>query len=175
MGDPDRRRFLQIATCSIGGGLGIAIVAPALRACVDPVGRATVTTPDQPLVVGPVTSFEVGAPPRRVDVIAPRVQDAWTSANDVLLGAAFIRRLASGKIEALSSVCPHLGCVVGWDDAKRNFLCPCHDSRFAMNGDRLTGPSQRGLDPLPVEISKDGKLAVTWVRYKMGGAKPEKL
>ena len=175
MSDPDRRRFLQIATCTIGGGLGLAVVAPALRACIDPVGRTTVTTPDKPIVIGPIDRFTVGAPPRRVDVIAPQVKDAWTSANDVLLGAAFIRRTAPDKIEALSSVCPHLGCVVGWDETKSNFLCPCHDSRFAVNGDRLTGPSERGLDTLPVQVAPDGKLSLTWVRYQMGGAKPVKL
>jgi Rieske Fe-S protein len=70
-------------------------------------------------------------------------------------------------------VCPHLGCAIGWDAAKKNFLCPCHDSRFDAAGTRMTGPAERGLDPLPLEV-KDGRLRLTWVRYKMGGAAPEK-
>jgi Rieske Fe-S protein len=169
---PDRRAVLKLATCAIGGGVGIAIVAPVLRLVVDPAGKRTVTTPSEPLDIGALDRFAVGAAPRRVDVVAPLVQDAWTAARDVVLGAAWIRRTTSDKVEAFSAVCPHLGCVVGWDETQRNFLCPCHDSRFAEAGDRLTGPSERGLDPLPVSI-KDGRLSLTWVRYRMGGSSRE--
>ena len=41
--------------------------------------------------------------------------DAWTTARDVVLGAAWVRRTGDDKLEALSAVCPHLGCAVGWD------------------------------------------------------------
>ncbi len=165
---PDRRRFLQIATCAIGGGVGLVAVAPVLRLVGAPAGQQTVTAPTDPLDVGNADQFKVGQPPRRVDVIAPVVQDAWSASHDVVLGAAWVRRTQDGKIEAFSAVCPHLGCAVGWDPAAGNYLCPCHDSRFDISGNRMTGPAERGLDPLPVEI-KDGRLQLRWVRYKMGG------
>ena len=79
-----------------------------------------------------------------------------------------MRRTADTKIEALSAVCPHLGCAVGWDQGAGNFLCPCHDSRFSLIGDRLSGPSERGLDPLPVTITPEGWLQLVWKRYKLG-------
>lgn len=163
---------MKVATCAIGGGVGVAVLAPAARLVLDPAGRQTVTTPSEPLELGALDRFKVGDPPRRVDIIAPVVQDAWTAARDVVLGAAFIRRVSADKVEALSAVCPHLGCVVGWDAANRNFLCACHDSRFGLAGDRLTGPAQRGLDPLPIAI-KDGKLSLTWLRFKAGGSTRE--
>jgi len=163
--DPARRDFLKIATCAIGGGAGLVAVAPALRLIVAPASRRTVTTPADPIDVGAASKLEVGAPWRKLDVIAPVIQDAWTTARDVVLGAVFVRQPADGQVEALSSVCPHLGCAVGWDG--QSFLCPCHDSRWNGGGQLQPGSkAKRGLDPLPIAIV-DGRLRVTWQLYKL--------
>lgn len=171
--EPDRRKFLKVATCAIGGGVGLGLVIPATRLVLGPAGKDTVTTPADPIDVGAADRFKVGAGWRKVDVVAPVVKDGWTAARDVVLGAAWIRRASADKLEALSAVCPHLGCAVGWDG--KGFLCPCHDSRFTADGDAIagSGPVKRGLDPLPIEI-KDGRLRVTWVRYKLDTATREK-
>lgn len=165
---PDRRKFLKLATCGIGGAVGAAVVIPALSLVVHPSRVQTVTTPKDPLDVGPATG--VGEIWTRVDVVAPEVRDAWISARDVVLGAAYVR-LRAGKPEALSAVCPHLGCPVGYDG--KSFLCPCHDSRFGDGGETVgAGPAKRGLDPLPVQIV-EGRLRLTWVRYKLDTAARE--
>jgi menaquinol-cytochrome c reductase iron-sulfur subunit len=167
MADEDRRKFLKVATCAIGGGVGLVIAAPVLTLLGDPAGKVTVTLPTAPLDLGLAEQFRAGAEPHRVDVIAPIVKDGWMAATNVVLGAAWIRRTAPDKLVALSAVCPHLGCAVGWDAAAGNFLCPCHDSRFSVAGDKLTGPSERGLDELPLKVV-NGRLQLTWVRYKTG-------
>jgi Rieske Fe-S protein len=167
MADEDRRKFLKVATCAIGGGVGLAVAGPALVLLADPATKVTVTGPTAPLDLGPAEQFRAGAEPRRVDVVAPVIKDAWTAARNVLLGAAWIRRTAPDKLVALSAVCPHLGCAVGWDTAAGNFLCPCHDSRFSPTGQKLTGPSERGMDELPLQLV-DGRLQLSWVRFKLG-------
>lgn len=169
--DPDRRRFLTLATCGVGGAVGLAVVAPALSLVVAPSRERTVTTPKDPIDVGEVGM--IGTEWRKVDVIAPEVRDAWTTARNVLLGAAFVRRREGNRVEALSATCPHLGCPVGWESAKQSFLCPCHDSRFGVHGEIVgEGPSKRGLDPLPIE-AKDGRLRLTWMVYKLDTASRE--
>jgi Rieske Fe-S protein len=167
MPDDDRRKFLKVATCAIGGGVGLAVAAPVLILLADPAGKITVTTPTTPLDLGLAEQFRAGAEPHRVDVVAPIVKDGWMAARNVVLGAAWIRRIAPDKLVALSAICPHLGCAIGWDTGAGNFLCPCHDSRFSVGGDRLTGPSERGMDELPLAVV-DGRLQLTWVRYKTG-------
>jgi Rieske Fe-S protein len=167
MADEERRKFLKVATCAIGGGVGLVVAAPVVTLLVDPANKITVTTPTAPLDLGLVEQFRVGAEPSRVEIVAPIVKDAWMATRNVVLGAAWIRRTDPGKVVALSAVCPHLGCAVGWDTAAGNFLCPCHDSRFSAAGDRLTGPSERGMDELPLDVV-DGRLQLTWVRYKIG-------
>ena len=164
--DPDRRRFLKAATCVIGGGVGVVVVAPALRLLGAPADLQTVTSATAPLDVGAADRLVAGAPWTKVDVVAPVVQDAWTSTHDVVLGAAWLRRTAPDKIQALSAVCPHLGCAVGYDG--KQFLCPCHNSRWTDAGALVagSGPAKRGLDPLPIAV-EDGRLRLTWVRYKL--------
>ena len=172
--DPDRRGFLKVATCALGGGLGLVVVAPAIRLVAGPLGEQTVTTPSDPIDLGAGDQLKVGTEWHKVDVIAPVVKDAWTTARDVVLGAAWIRRPSEQKLEALSATCPHLGCAVGWDPSTNNFLCPCHNSRWSDDGQLVanTGPAKRGLDPLPIEI-KDGRLRVTWVVYKLDSSSRE--
>jgi menaquinol-cytochrome c reductase iron-sulfur subunit len=167
--DPDRRGFLKVATTVVGGGLGLVIAGPALRMCVAPTGEQTVTTPTDPIDIGAAATIVVGAPWKKVAVIAPVVKDAWTTAHDIVLGAAWLRRPAEGPVIALSAVCPHLGCAVGFDEATKTFLCPCHNSKWSDAGTLVenTGPAKRDLDPLPIEVNKDGRLQLTWVRYKL--------
>ena len=46
----------------------------------------------------------------------------------------------------LSLVCPHAGCIVEEDKEKKEFVCPCHGSRFALkDGKLLEGPAETGL------------------------------
>jgi len=173
--DPDRRRFLKVATCALGGGVGLAAAIPVLRLAVDPAGKQTVTSPTEPLDLGPAESFFVG-PPRRVEIVAPIIKDGWSAARDVVLGAAWVRRIGpkASDLDVRSAVCPHLGCAVAFDAAQNNFLCPCHDSRFSLEGNKLSGPSQRGLDQLPIRIGNDGHLMLTWERYKLDTSAKER-
>ncbi len=172
MGDedpPDRRTFLKFATCGIGGAVGLAVGVPTLSMLVHPARSQTVTTPKDPIDVGDLGML--GSEWRKVDVIAPEIRDAWTTKQNVVLGAAWVRK-AGDKPEALSAVCPHLGCPVGWEADKKQFLCPCHNSHFKDNGDVGDGPAKRGLDPLPIEV-KGGRLRLTWVAYKLDTKKRE--
>jgi glycine/D-amino acid oxidase-like deaminating enzyme/nitrite reductase/ring-hydroxylating ferredoxin subunit len=50
-----------------------------------------------------------------------------------------------GGLHAVSSRCTHLGCQVVWNGAERTWDCPCHASRFDVDGDVLNGPA---VDPL---------------------------
>jgi glycine/D-amino acid oxidase-like deaminating enzyme/nitrite reductase/ring-hydroxylating ferredoxin subunit len=55
-----------------------------------------------------------------------------------------------GKIHAVSAVCSHMGCLVGWNENDRTWDCPCHGSRFELDGNVLHGPATR---PLGFEIT----------------------
>lgn len=62
-------------------------------------------------------------------------------------------------LTAFSSVCTHLGCLVNWDNNKKEFLCPCHGGKYNINGDVTGGPPPNSLTRLPLEI-RDGKVYI---------------
>jgi glycine/D-amino acid oxidase-like deaminating enzyme/nitrite reductase/ring-hydroxylating ferredoxin subunit len=51
-----------------------------------------------------------------------------------------------GNHVVLSPVCPHMGCIVAWNDAEKSWDCPCHGSRFTASGRLLAGPAESDLE-----------------------------
>lgn len=54
----------------------------------------------------------------------------------------------SGAVTLLNPKCPHLGCLVDWDSAKKQWVCPCHASEFEATGKVLKGPAKKNLEKL---------------------------
>ncbi len=50
-----------------------------------------------------------------------------------------------GAVHAVSPTCTHLGCLVSFNDAEKSWECPCHGSRFGLDGAVLQGPATRPL------------------------------
>ena len=61
-----------------------------------------------------------------------------------------VLRARSG-FKAFSASCTHLGCLVKWDETKREFLCPCHAAAFDEDGKVVSGPPPAPLPALKVK------------------------
>jgi cytochrome b6-f complex iron-sulfur subunit len=66
----------------------------------------------------------------------------------------FIVMSGSGLF-ALSPICTHLGCLVNWDNNKKEFLCPCHGGKYGIEGDVRKGPPSDPLTRLPIKIREE--------------------
>jgi glycine/D-amino acid oxidase-like deaminating enzyme/nitrite reductase/ring-hydroxylating ferredoxin subunit len=55
-----------------------------------------------------------------------------------------------GALHAVSPTCTHMKCEVRWNGAEKSWDCPCHGARYNYDGEVLTGPADRGLEPVPV-------------------------
>lgn len=81
------------------------------------------------------------------------------SVSHVPNGRFYLTRLPDGGFLALYQRCTHLGCNVPWDQAQGEFVCPCHNSRFTMDGEILNPPAPRPLDLFPITI-QEGQVLV---------------
>jgi glycine/D-amino acid oxidase-like deaminating enzyme/nitrite reductase/ring-hydroxylating ferredoxin subunit len=59
-------------------------------------------------------------------------------------------RADDGTLHAVSPRCTHLGCLVQWNNAERSWDCPCHGSRFGLDGTVLEGPAVHRLERKPL-------------------------
>lgn len=62
-----------------------------------------------------------------------------------------VHRADEGKLTFLSAACPHMGCAVHWNSGEKSWDCPCHGSRFDIEGKVLHGPSAAPLARLESE------------------------
>jgi len=61
-------------------------------------------------------------------------------------------------VRAVSAVCTHLGCIL--ENTTEGFECPCHGSRYDLEGKVLSGPAPRHLAWYQVSGTPDGKIVI---------------
>ena len=59
------------------------------------------------------------------------------------LGRKGVYRDEAGGLHAVSLRCTHLGCLLRFNSAETSWDCPCHGSRFDVDGARARGPRGR--------------------------------
>jgi Rieske Fe-S protein len=64
-------------------------------------------------------------------------------------------RAGDGTLHLVSSSCTHMGCEVAWNVVEQTWDCPCHGSRYDVDGAVLHGPATA---PLEVLSATTGKL-----------------
>jgi menaquinol-cytochrome c reductase iron-sulfur subunit len=113
-----------------------------------------------------------GGAPVKIPVITDRA-DAWNRFPNEPVGAVFLRRVAKDQVQAIQVLCPHAGCFVDYDDAKKCYVCPCHKATFDLDGKRREEKSEspRDLDTLEVEL-RGSEVWVIFQKFQVGT--PEK-
>lgn len=133
MTDISRRDFLKLASSAVLIGAGLLGLGGLFRFL------DTQTDPS------PQTDFDLGSPdkyPPGSRAVLPEVP-------------ALLVHTQAG-FSALSLVCTHLGCTV--ESKTDGFACPCHGSRFDLQGNVTRGPAGKPLNPLRTAITSDGNL-----------------
>ena len=133
--DDGRRKFISICLgglAALGAAGFVAVTYPVFRYYLVPApdtagGKVNITLKDIP--AGGARFFEFNG------------------------SAAVLVRKQGGELNALSAVCPHLGCIVQWESDKQDFLCPCHAGYFTSDGDVISGPPPRALARLPFSVA----------------------
>ena len=65
-----------------------------------------------------------------------------------------------GGVYAMSAVCTHLGCITRHHADENAIACPCHGSRFDLEGNVTHGPAPRPLNWIEVRVDPPSGLLV---------------
>src|SRR5678815_5141439 len=91
-----------------------------------------------------------------VDLNDPK-NAALTMVDGTMIVAApqdriLVVRSSATAVQAVSDICTHAGCGVGYDRVNRILTCPCHGSRYSLSGAVLQGPATRPLAKYQVQL-----------------------
>jgi menaquinol-cytochrome c reductase iron-sulfur subunit len=167
--DQPRRSFLKEAlSVVIGGIVTLVPVTAGLVVCFDPLRKRSAAGAGGAIRVASLNALPNDGVPRKFPVIADKV-DAWNKYPQVPVGAVYLRRTGDKTVEALNVVCPHAGGFVDYVPDAKCFVCPLHNSKFAVDGaiSDPKSPSPRGMDPLQVEI-RGTEIFVIFKNYRAG-------
>ena len=84
-------------------------------------------------------------------ILADEIPEAGTPPVSKPAGRFWLSNSEQG-FSALYGVCTHLGCLPKWVDTNNRFECPCHGSKFHLDGQYIEGPAPRDLDRFQTTI-----------------------
>jgi len=63
-------------------------------------------------------------------------------------------------VAAIYKVCTHLGCIYAWTPTNSRFECPCHGSKYRLDGRRVESPAPRTLDRFHIAAIAADRITV---------------
>lgn len=94
------------------------------------------------------------APPTRFDL--GQADQYLVGSRTLVSEAKAVLLHTSSGFTAISLVCPHLGCTL--EMKAEAFVCPCHGSKFTLNGTLTNGPANQPMRVLRIEETPEGNV-----------------
>lgn len=162
-----RRGFiLRALAAMVGAFVGLVPFASGLAMFLDPLRRKG--NSGGYIRVSTLDAVPDDGIPRQYPVVANRT-DAWNFYPRQPIGAVYLCR-QSGQdeyCEALNATCPHAGCFVDFSNEQGIFICPCHNSTFQIDGQKINpSPSPRSMDELDCDVRTVGGVKEVWVKFE---------
>jgi menaquinol-cytochrome c reductase iron-sulfur subunit len=140
-----RRRFYIGAIYAVWAAIGAALGIPALIYLFLP---PRVRHENQWVDVGDVSQLTPNSP---VEMTFRRNRiDGWKVISE--RSTAWVVKRPDSSVTAFGPQCTHLGCAYHWEESKNEFVCPCHNSIFGVDGRVISGPAPRPLDRYEAKV-----------------------
>ena len=152
-----RRSFYTALISGLGSAIGIALAIPsALYLLVAGGSKAR----GKFVEAAKLTQLQIGKP---LELTFERTRvDGWRTFQEKVI--AWVVRTDDKNVVAYAPQCTHLGCAYHWEAPRNQFVCPCHESRFSIDGKVLGGPAARPLDRYPVRVENSKLLIGSEIR-----------
>jgi Rieske Fe-S protein len=144
---------LRIPRQKVIVGAGLGVIATALAACS--------TYGKKPEASGnTATATTSGAPPATGATGSPGAANAIATTAEVpvgsgvIVGEVVVTQPSAGDFKGFSAICTHKGCTVD-EVADGTINCPCHGSKFNLDGSVANGPATEPLEPKAVTVQGD--------------------
>ncbi|MCH9641220.1 MAG: Rieske (2Fe-2S) protein [Actinomycetia bacterium] len=127
---------VRVPRKTVIAGAGVGVAAVALSACSSGGGSGS----------GEGAAPEVLATTADVPV-----------GSGVIVGDVVVTQPVAGDFKGFSAVCTHTGCLIN-EVADGTINCPCHGSKFSLEGEVLNGPATRPLNTEAITVQGDSIL-----------------
>ena len=140
-----RRGFVKVATVAVGAAYAVAIGYPIYKYLRAPVDQAIAEAKNNTTILKDADKLPAGSTLMFMFKSAP----------------AMLIHFDDGTWVALSAVCTHLGCTLGYTSPSPLIICPCHGGQYDPHtGKNVGGPPPRALTKFEVAV-QSGKVVVT--------------
>lgn len=150
--DFDRREFLKRSIFALGGLIALGLAIPSGIYVLSPLWKRG---EEDWVEIADVSKIPKGDPVK-VDYVR-RKKDGWITVED--RASVWVVTPDGQEFTVFDPRCTHLGCPYRWEASKHQFLCPCHNGIFSIDGAVLAGPPPKPLERYASRV-EGGKLLI---------------
>jgi len=148
-----RNEFVKVTVGLLGTVMGVVVGIPAIAYLLSPALKTRAA--DAWVALGPLENYPVGEP--TLFTFTPTKVNGWE--KTVNSYGVYVYRPSESEVTAFSNVCTHLSCRVNWKGDVQEYVCPCHDAHFDINGGVVSGPPPRPMDQFETKV-EEGILSI---------------
>jgi len=150
-----RNEFVKVVVGAVGTFIGAVIALPAVGYLLTPAVDAMKSKSGETWIpAGLLENYEVGKP--QLFSFTRTKVNGWERTTNSY--GVYILRINDTETRVLSNVCTHLSCRVTWHEDQQEYLCPCHDAAFTIEGQVAGGPPPRPMDEYVTKVEEGALL-----------------
>jgi len=144
----ERRDFVKVVLAVLGSVMGAAIAIPAVGYLLSP--AMAVQKKESWISLGPLENYPIGVP--TLFSFTQTTVNGWE--KTVNSYGVYVTRVDETIQKVFSNMCTHLSCRVTWKEDAREYICPCHDGIFNIDGQVMDGPPPAPLQEYQTKVEE---------------------